>query len=250
MRFHRRDARCIRTTVCGIVILLLWATPDAASAQEGGYFAGAVVGVATLSGDPSLTTTTEGFTSSMYKPENGAAVNVFIGAHLREYVALQVNYIWNRNELGLFSAVASDTGTRYYEQPRGSSQHAVVGDLLVYFREQASRVRPYLSGGVGVVRFESDSTNPPVDGGLPLPPAHVSSTDVDGGLPLPPAHVSSTDVILRVAVGVDVPVGHGWNIRYSFSESIGENSISRVLDPPGSRGLMNFQNLVGVMRVF
>ena len=228
MRFGLRDALFI------VMAIVLWALPRAAAAQDVGYFAGAVAGVATLSGDPTFIVTTDGFVVSKYKPENGAAVNVFIGAHLREYVTVQANYIWNRNDLALSSGVASDTGARFYDQPRASSQHTVVGDLLVYFRERASRIRPYLSGGLGIVRFETDSTGTPVDGGLTLPPAHFSSTDVT----------------LRVAVGVDVPVGPGWNVRYSFSESIGPNPIGRELDPPGSRGLMNFQNLVGVMREF
>ena len=39
--------------------------------------------------------------------------------------------------------------------PRASSQHQVVGDLLVYFRERASRIRPYLSAGLGIVHFET-----------------------------------------------------------------------------------------------
>ena len=217
-----------------VIAIAVWALPRAAAAQDAGYFAGAVAGVATLSGDPSFVVTPDGFIVSKYKPENGTAVNVFIGAHVREYVTVQANYIWNRNDITLASGVASDTGTRFYEQPRASSQHAVIGDLLVYFRERASRIRQYLSGGFGIVRFETDSQD----------------TSVDGGLPLPPIRFTSTDVILRVAVGVDVPVGHGWNVRYSFSESVGPNPISRKLDPPGSRGLMNFQNLVGLMRQF
>ena len=53
-----------------------------------------------------------------------------------------------------------------------------------------------------------------------------------------------------MAVGADVPIGNGWAIRYSFSESVSANPISRDLAPPGARGLANFQNLVGVFRTF
>ena len=226
MRFSLRVGFC--------VVVVLSVLPRASAAQDASYFVGVVAGVATLSGDPSFITTSDGFAVSEYKPENGAAVNVFIGAHLRKYVTVQANYIWNRNDLALFSGVASDDGSRFYDQTRASSQHALVGDLLIYFRDRASRVRPYLSGGLGIVRFETDSTG----------------TRVDRGLPSPPAQFTSTDVTLRVAVGVDVPVGHGWNVRFSFSESIGPNPISPELDPPGTRGLMNFQNLVGLMRQF
>ena len=218
-----------------LVALLCTASPVGAAAQETvGFYAGALAGVATLSGDPSAIVTSDGFAVSQYKPENGAALNLLFGAHLREHVTVQANYVWNRNDLALFSGAASGGVIRFYEQPRQSSQHAIVGDLLVYFRERASRIRPYLSGGLGIVRVNSASTGTPIDGGATLPPATLTSTDVT----------------LRVAVGVDVPIHRGWSIRYSFSESIGGNPISPQLDPPGSRGLMNFQNLVGVIREF
>jgi hypothetical protein len=61
---------------------------------------------------------------------------------------------------------------------------------------------------------------------------------------------TTIDLTSRVAVGVDVPVGDGWSVRYSFSENLGPNPLSRQLEPQGMRGLMNFQNLVGVMRAF
>ena len=218
-----------------LIALLSIGSPGAAAAQESvGFYAGALAGVATLSGDPSAIVTSGGFAVSQYKPENGFALNLLFGAHLREYVTVQANYIWNRNDLALFSGAASGGVARFYDQSRRSSQHAIVGDLLVYFRERASRIRPYLSGGVGIVRFDSASTGTPIDGGAPLPPRTLTSTDAT----------------LRVAVGVDVAVGHRWSVRYSFSESIGGNPVSPQLDPPGSRGLMNFQNLVGVIREF
>ena len=151
MRFGLRDAI--------FVVIGLAAFPCAPDAQDVGYFAGAIAGVATLSGDPSFIVTTAGFAVSGYKPENRAAVNVFIGAHLREYVTVQANYIWNRNDLTLASGVASDTGTRFYEQPRASSQHAVVGDLVVHVHGHPQRCDGIAdqyaigrdSGGVGAV---------------------------------------------------------------------------------------------------
>ena len=145
MRFRLRNL---------LVALLCAASPGAAAAQETvGFYAGALVGIATLSGDPSAIVTRDGFAVSQYKPENGSALNLLFGAHLRECVTVQANYIWNRNDLALFSGATS--GARFYKQPRRSSQHALVGDLMVYFRERASRIRPYLSGGLGIVRFDS-----------------------------------------------------------------------------------------------
>ena len=157
-------------------------------------------------------------------------MNVIVGAHLRDYVTVQANYISNRNDLALFSALVVDGASRFYEQPRTSAQHALVGDVFVYFRKRTSRIRPYLSTGIGVVRLRTARGSAPIDGGFPAPAPGFSSTDL----------------ILRSAVGIDVPVGRRWNIRYSFSEHIGPNPISAQLDPPGTRAMMNFQNLVGV----
>ncbi|MDA1093086.1 MAG: hypothetical protein O3A25_07440 [Acidobacteria bacterium] len=50
-------------------------------------------------------------------------------------------------------------------------------------------------------------------------------------------------------MGVDVAAGTRLRLRYSFSESVSKNPFSRYLDPAGSRGLMNFQNLIGVVLV-
>ena len=213
-----------------LVVVVLLAAPPVASAQDVSYFVGVLGGVATLSGDPSSVVTADGFAVSQYKPENGASVNVLFGAHLREYVSVQANYIRNTNELLLFSGLGGGSGARFFEQIRASSQQAVIGDVLVYFRERASRVRPYLSAGLGVVRLETTGRG----------------ASVDGGLAAPPANSTSSETTLRVAVGVDVVVVGRLSVRYSFSESISANPISRHLEPPGSRGLMNFQNLIGV----
>ena len=218
----------LRHVLLGAVVLS--AAPDTTSAQGVTYFVGAVGGVATLSGDPSAVVTADGFTASIYKPENGPAVNVFLGAHVREYVSVQANYIRNHNDLRLFSGAGDRSGSRFFEQTRASSQQALVGDVLVYFRERASSVRPYLSAGLGIVRLET----------------RARGTSVDRGLTAPSPATRSSEAVLRVAVGVDVVVVGRLRVRYSFSESIGPNAISRELTPPGTRTLMNFQNLIGV----
>ena len=55
---------------------------------------------------------------------------------------------------------------------------------------------------------------------------------------------------LRAAAGIDLILGKGWGIRYAFLETIQGNPISVRLDPPGKRGLANFQNLFGVVKYF
>jgi hypothetical protein len=51
-------------------------------------------------------------------------------------------------------------------------------------------------------------------------------------------------------VGVDVEIGRGWDFRFTFSETISANEISRQLTPPGPRNLANFQNAFGLVKRF
>ena len=215
-------------------VLILAMFPGPSTAQDSGYYVGVISGGVQLSGDPTTVVSPDGFATSGYKPETGLAVNAFAGRHLREYVTFQVNYTWNQNDVAFFAARGTPTESRFYQQPLSTTHHTFIGDLLVYFRERSSRLRPYLSGGLGLLHLS----------GEPRPGS------VDGGLSSPPTMFATTEFTSRVAVGADVRVGHGWRIRYSFSENLGPNPLSRRLEPQGTRGLMNFQNLVGVMREF
>lgn len=219
-----------------LVTMLLWlgTAPQALAQDEGRVYAGALVGVSTLSADARALTPSGRAEVSLYKPENGPALNLVVGMHLGRYVTVQSNYVWNRNDLTLFSSLTSVEGGRFYEQKRNSTQHAVIGDALLYFRAVGSGVRPYLSTGAGLVRFRSGS---------------VRSTVVSG-LPAPDGEIASTHIVLRVAVGIDLAIGDRWSVRYSFSETISSNPISARLTPPGERNLANFQNLFGVIRRF
>jgi hypothetical protein len=216
--------------------MLLWlgTTPRASAQDDDRVYAGAVFGVSTLSADARASTQPPRAEVSLYKPENGPALNLFAGVHVGRYFSIQGNYVWNRNDLTLFSSFTATEGGGFYEQRRGSAQHAVVGDALLYFRGLGSGVRPYLSAGVGLVRFESKS----------------AGSAVDGGLEPPEGEIASTRVVMRVAVGIDLAMGERWRFRYSFSESINGNSISARLTPPGERNLANFQNLFGFVRGF
>jgi Outer membrane protein beta-barrel domain len=216
----------------GAAVMFCLATAVAGAQENRRVSVGAVAGVSTLSADARSEITTGGADVSLYKPENGPALNVFVGMHVREYVTLQANYIWNRNRLALASVRSTDLGQSFYEQPRTSSQHAIVGDLLVYFRERRSVVRPYLSVGAGIVRFETLADGPARSRNV-VPPAET---------------LRARRATLRVAVGLDLTVGRGWSVRYSFSESVSGNPISAQLSPRGQRNLANFQNLFGVVR--
>ncbi len=199
-------------------------------AAEVTSFVGVIGGPATLSADGRSQQVPQGIDASLYKPENGPALNLFAGAHITQYVSVQANYIWNRNDLMLTST--SPESNSFYEEERKSSQHALIFDLLVYFRQQKNRVRPYLSGGTGIVHFSSSEARILARGAGPV---------------LPPARFSSTRPALRVAVGMDVLLTSKLDFRYSFSETIRHNDISAELSPPGQRGLANFQNLFGIV---
>jgi hypothetical protein len=192
-------------------------------------FAGVVGGVATLSADARSLPTSQGLSISQYKPENGPALNFFVGVHLNSYLSIQASYIWNRNDLTLSSS--SPASNSFFEERRTSSQNALIVDVMAYFRPLESRLRPYLSVGAGPVRFSSSRKAEVAMGGTPL---------------LPPEHLSSVRPALRVAVGMDVKLADHVAFRYSFSETIRHNDISAQLSPPGQRSLANFQNLFGV----
>jgi hypothetical protein len=221
----------LREFVSVTVVLCLFAT-SAAAQQVARAYAGALAGVSTLSADARSEVTPNGADASLYVPENGAALNLVVGVHIHDYVTFQANYVWNVNDVVLTSIRA--VGSSFYEQPRTSAQHAVVGDLLLYFRNLRSVLRPYLSVGGGIVRVE---------------------TMADGesrarNAVLPVANSQATRALLRVAVGIDVAVGGGWSARYTFSESLSGNPFSAQLSPAGQRNLANFQNLAGIVRAF
>ncbi len=196
-------------------------------------FAGVVGGVATLSADARSMPTSQGLSISLYKPENGLALDFFAGAHLTPYLSIQANYIWNRNKLTLSST--SPVSNSFFEERRRSSQKAVIFDLMAYFRPLNSRVRPYLSAGAGAVQFSSSIERQTAIGGMPT---------------LPRQHFSSMRPAVRVAVGIDTRVSEHLALRYSFSETVRHNDISAQLSPAGQRSLANFQNLFGVVLRF
>jgi hypothetical protein len=206
-----------------------------AEAQEAPrVFAGALVGVSALSADASTETSSTAATVSLYEPDMGSALNLFGGRHLAQYLSLQINWMWNRNDLTLFTSRTSSDGGGFYEQTRDSSQHAIVFDGLIYFRRLDSAVRPYLGTGLSVIRFSSDE----------------GVTSRSQGLAPPSGTIESTRIGLRSHVGIDFRLSRQLAFRYSFSETISGNPISPSLTPAGRRKLMNFQNLFGLVGHF
>jgi hypothetical protein len=165
---------------------------------------------------------------SSYSPANGGALNIFAGVYLRNYFALQGNYIWNQNDLVLSSA--SSGSNTFYQQERTSFQHAVVLDFLIYFRRRDSHLRPYLGTGGGIVHLNSSESHLIRAGGTPT---------------LPPSAFSATRPLFRSHVGMDVRLSGKLILRYSFSETLSNNDISKHLSPSAPRRLANFQNLCG-----
>jgi hypothetical protein len=205
----------------------LWAAGD--------YYVGGIAAVATLSADGRSVVSQTTSQVSSYKPENGPAVNLFVGRYLGNYVSVQGNFIWNANDLSLVSSSILPQGASFYSETRRSSQTSVVGDVLVFFRGRGSLLRPYLSTGVGIIHLQS---------------SQQKLASVSGSPALPPHDFSSNTPGLRVAVGIDVRIRRGFSLRYSFSETISSNPISDQLSPSGQRPLKNFQNLWGFLKTF
>lgn len=208
---------------------MAWVRPAQAQ-PESRLYAGGLLGIATLSADATASTQSGRANVSLYKPENGPTLNVFAGVDAGRFLTVQANYIWNRNDVTLFSSSAGAGGGGFFQQPRIASQHAAIVEALVYFRARGDRVRPYLSTGTGLMRFESEV----------MP-------GMNSGLSGPEDDIASTEPVLRVAVGIDVAMRAGWAFRYSFSETISANPIGVQLMPMGQRNLANFQNLFGIV---
>jgi hypothetical protein len=206
-----------------------------AGAGRAQWYAGAMGGLSTLSADGRTIITTESTAISLYKPENGPSLHLFAGKHWREYLSVQGSYVWNRNALQFTETRVEGGRESTFEQKRTSAQSAFSADGLIYFRPRSSRFRPYVSGGLGMVRLSSSAG-----------PIVVSK----GTVSLPPDQFAATRVFWRTAVGIDVRVAQGWRFRYSFWETLSANSISRELRPRGQRNLANFQNMFGFVREF
>jgi hypothetical protein len=216
----------------GLVLLLGWNSTILAHAQ---HYAGVLGGFSSLSGDSRSVLNSGSTAFSSYDPENGGAVEALVGVQLSDYFAVQANYIWNSNELTLTSAQFVNGAQQGYRETRGSSQQSIIGDLLVYFRKRDSRLRPYLSVGIGLVHLSSSQQR--VD-------------QIIGSPMLPPTSFSSNMVALHVPVGMDVKLGRGWAFRYTFSETISKNPIDDHLTPQGQHSFKNFQNLFGFIKRF
>ena len=216
-------------------VFVTWCLGAALLGAADDYYAGGIAALATLSADGSTVASASGSQISVYKPDNGPALNMFVGRYLRNYVSVQGNFIWNSNSLTLSSNTISPQGTSFYTETRTSSQASAIGDVLVYFRDRGSLLRPYLSAGTGLVHLQSTQQQVEFQSGAAV---------------LPPRDFSANIAALRVAVGIDVRLRHGFSIRYSFSETISANPISQQLSPPGNRGLKNFQNLWGFLKAF
>ena len=211
-------------------LLLLVGLPSAAAGQ---FYAGALGGLATVSAEGRSVITLETVAFSLYKPENGASVSLLVGRHLTDYLSLQADYGWNRNDLTLSATSISPRGETLYQEARNSSEQSVLGNLLLYFRNRRSWARPYLSVGTGIVRFQSKE---------------VGISALTGSPTLPPPEFNCVAAALRVAVGIDMTIHGRWAFRYTFGETIRDNPVSAVLSPPGQRNLATFQNLFGVVR--
>jgi hypothetical protein len=230
-----KPATTLRIACLSAAIFFALLRPGTLLAGDNNNYVGALGGFAILSGGGRAIVGPNDNSISLYKPETGGAFNLFLGRHLTDYLTVQGNYIWNNNSLTFNSAASLSSGQASYQETRSSTQHTVIGDVLLYFRDRSSWVRPYLSAGAGLVRLSS---------------REEQITSVVGTPTLPPRSFATSNPALRVAVGADLKLRHGWSFRYSFSETLTSNPISDRLSPPGQGNLKNFQNLFGLVKAF
>lgn len=219
------------------LIWLVWLAASMAgvAAGQSAWFAGGGTGISTLSGDARSVITASSTAISQYKPENGPIAHAFGGRHLRDWLAVQAAWSWNRNSVALVSSVVESGRETVYEQARRTSQNNAAADALLYFRNRRSFARPFLSVGFGVMSFRSNHPVLRVSKGDPV---------------LPGPEFSAVKPGLRAAAGIDLMLGRGWGFRYAFLETMQGNPVSQRMTPKGARGLANFQNLFGVVKYF
>ncbi|MEO7889897.1 MAG: hypothetical protein ABIW19_07835, partial [Vicinamibacterales bacterium] len=83
----------------GATALLLVFCTSARAQPSPRLFVGAVAGISTLSADARSEILPAGVDVSLYKPENGLALNFVFGVHFHDYLTVQANYVGNRNDV-------------------------------------------------------------------------------------------------------------------------------------------------------
>ena len=230
--FPQRTLLHMQAAISVLILVIAIFSAHPAQAQ---FYGGVLGGVSTLSGDARSILNPNSTQFASYNAQNGLILNGLMGRHLSDFFTVQGDYVWNRNPLSLSAATLNSGTVTEYQEDRRSSQNSVFASVLVYFRNRSSRIRPYLSVGTGWV--------------------HLSSTEetvrvMQGGAVIPPRQFSANMIALRVPVGIDVTLHGRWKFRYSFSETMSRNPISKELSPPGAHSLKNFQNLFGIVRQF
>jgi hypothetical protein len=194
-------------------IVLLGAAATILHAQPR-YFGGLGTGIATLSGDARAEVGAGGGATSLYDAKNGLLVQVFGGRHWNDYLSAQGGYTWNRSDVTITSSLAGPRPA-FRQDTVQIDLHQASADLMLYFRDRRSWVRPYLSGGFAVARFTG---------------------------------IESTKAGLRAAAGIDLVHRSGWGFRYCFVETLSGNPLAERMQPRGRKKLMNFQNVFGLLK--
>src|SRR5438093_12034382 len=119
----------MRTSI-GATLLLCLVCKVAEAQSRPRVFAGVVAGIATHAADARSEITSSGADVSLYKPENGPALNIFVGSHVHEYLTVQRNYVCNRNDVTLTSVRATHPAPPLYDPPRAAAQHPLRGGRL------------------------------------------------------------------------------------------------------------------------
>ena len=201
----------------------------------GQWFTGGTVGIATLSGDGATKIDGGQTAISLYQPSNGPAFQLFAGKHLKDYLSVQGTYGWNQNRVTFTGLKLANGREDAFDQSRRSRQQSAGVDAMIYFRPRTSRYRPYVSGGLGWIQLSSQARELRVRKGMPE---------------IPQDHFSASKAYWRTAVGMDFRLRPGWQFRYTFWETVSNNTLSAQLRPRGQALFLNFINQFGFVRQF
>lgn len=202
---------------------------------QGQWFAGGGGGISTLSADGQTRINGAETAISLYKPENGAVIHVFGGRDMANYFSVQGSLTRNSNAFSVTGSRTAAGVEATFQQDYRLRSLSGGGEGMFYFRPRSSRFRPYLSGGVGFASLRASA------GAVQI---------AKGAVQLPPAKFDAVKPYFRTTVGIDVAVGQGWMVRYSFSEALTGNPISKQLQPQGQRALADFQSIFSLLKRF
>ena len=239
MRPARIHANKMRHWILLICLLTILFSPAAAQPTT---YVGAIGGIATLSADAGSRGTAQALSLSSYAPANGGALNVFAGVH-HGYRTDGLVPSDNNECVGVPSCVSTTLPATTVPALGRATATFQCPPAQPNLWNWDSAMHEYISVKMTAV----DQSTVTVEGtnALDRPVAYFVEEEQVTSDPTVLTLKSEHRPIYTSHVGIDLRLARKLDFRYSFSEMIGHNEISKHLAPPAPRGLANFQNLFG-----